>query len=95
LTKLHRRYTIIEKRYTFPEGEKMAKVTAKYQITIPPKVRKALGIVPGVEVDITREGDKYILVADPVTAIKRKWRGQYKNGVTTMEYLDEVRGRVR
>ena len=39
----------------------MSKVTAKYQITIPVKVRKELGIVPGSEVDITIEGDKYIL----------------------------------
>ncbi len=72
----------------------MAKVTAKYQITIPPKVRKALGIVPGAKVDITREGNKYVLVADPIAAIKRKWRGKSKDGVTTMEYLDHVRGRV-
>jgi AbrB family looped-hinge helix DNA binding protein len=36
---------------------KMAKVTAKYQITIPPKVREKLGIVPGAEVDIAKEGE--------------------------------------
>jgi AbrB family looped-hinge helix DNA binding protein len=72
----------------------MAKVTAKYQITIPPKVRKALGIVPGAEVDITREGEKYVLVTDPIAVIKKKWRGRYKDRVTTMEYLDEVRGRA-
>ena len=72
----------------------MAKVTAKYQITIPPKVRKKLGIVPGAEVDIAKEGNKYILVVDPIAAIKKRWRGKCKNGITTMEYLDEVRGRV-
>ena len=33
----------------------MAKVTSKYQITIPPKVREKLGIVPGAEVDIAKE----------------------------------------
>lgn len=73
----------------------MAKVTTKYQITIPPKVRKELGIVPGAVVDITREGCNYILVVDPIAAIKKRWRGRYKDGGSTMEYLDEVRGRVR
>ena len=72
----------------------MAKVTAKYQITIPPKVREKLGIVPGAEVDIAKEGNKYILVVAPIAAIKKRWRGKGKNGITTMEYLDEVRGRV-
>ena len=35
----------------------MSKVTVKYQITIPVEVRKELGIVPGGEVDITKEGE--------------------------------------
>ena len=35
------------------EGKRMTKVTAKYQITIPPEVRRELGIVPGSEVDIS------------------------------------------
>ena len=73
----------------------MAKVTAKYQITIPPKVRKELGIVPGAEVDITRVKDRYVIVVDPLEVIRRKWRGHFKDGVSTMGYLDEVRGRVR
>jgi len=29
----------------------LSKVTAKYQVTIPVKVRKEMGIVPGAEVD--------------------------------------------
>ena len=33
----------------------MSKVTAKYQITLPVKIRKELGIVPGAEVDIEPE----------------------------------------
>jgi len=73
----------------------MAKVTAKYQITIPPKVREELGIVPGAEVDIARQGDKYVLVVDPVETIKKKWRGRFRDKRTTMEYLDKVRGPVK
>ncbi|MCF8128303.1 MAG: AbrB/MazE/SpoVT family DNA-binding domain-containing protein [Deltaproteobacteria bacterium] len=73
----------------------MSKVTAKYQITIPIKVRKELGIVPGSEVDISKEGEKYILVVDPIEAIKKKWRGKFRDGSTTMEYLEEIRGGVQ
>ncbi len=39
----------------------MSKVTAKYQITIPAKVRKELSIVPGTEIDIAKDGEKYVL----------------------------------
>ncbi len=72
----------------------MSKVTAKYQITIPQRVRKELGIVPGAEVDIAKEGKKYVLVIDPIRALHRKWRGKFKNGSTTMEYMNRVRGEV-
>jgi len=72
----------------------MSKVTAKYQITIPLKVRKELGIVPGSEVDITIEGDKYILIVNPINEIKKKWRGRYKNGKTANDYMDEIRGKA-
>ena len=72
----------------------MSKVTAKYQVTIPVKVRRELGIVPGTEVDITKEGQKYVLVVDPIEMVKRKWRGKFKGRPTTREYIDEVRGKV-
>jgi len=72
----------------------VSKVTAKYQITIPVKIRKELGIVPGTEVDITKEGDKYILIANPINEIKKKWRGRFKNGMTTSDYMDVTRGKI-
>ncbi len=72
----------------------MSRVTAKYQITIPPRVRKELGIIPGTEVDIVKEGDRYVLVVDPIERLKNKWRGRFKDGKTTDEYMDEIRGRV-
>ncbi|MBW2066565.1 MAG: AbrB/MazE/SpoVT family DNA-binding domain-containing protein [Deltaproteobacteria bacterium] len=72
----------------------MSRVTAKYQVTIPVKIRKEMGIVPGTEVDITKEGEKYVLVVDPIETIKRKWRGRFRGGRKTMEYMDEVRGKV-
>ena len=72
----------------------MSKVTAKYQVTIPVKVRKEMGIVPGTEVDITKNGENYVLVVNPIETIKEKWRGRFKGGPKTMEYMDEVRGKV-
>ena len=72
----------------------MSKVTAKYQITIPINVRKELGIIPGTEVDIAKKGQKYIFIVDPIEMLRKKWRGKFKGRPTTMEYMDEVRGKV-
>lgn len=72
----------------------MSKVTAKYQITIPLKVRKELGIVPGSEVDINKEGDQYVLIVNPINELKKKWQGKFKNGSTTNEYMEKIRGKV-
>ena len=72
----------------------MAKVTANYQVTIPIKVRKELGIVPGTEVDIKKERQKYVLIVDPIAKVREKWCGKFKGGPTTMEYMDEIRGKV-
>ena len=73
----------------------MGKVTAKYQITIPPDVRKELGVLPGSEVEIAKRGEDYVLVVNPVEEIKRKWRGRFAGRPTTDEYLDEIRGKVK
>jgi AbrB family looped-hinge helix DNA binding protein len=72
----------------------MSRVTAKYQITIPPKVRKELGIIPGTEVDITRKGDEYVLIVNPIAELKKRWRGRFKDGKTSDEYMNEVRGKI-
>jgi AbrB family looped-hinge helix DNA binding protein len=72
----------------------MSKVTAKYQITIPPNVRTQLGIVPGSEVDIRKEGDRYVLLADPVAELKKKWRGKFKSKQSSDEYMNLIRGEI-
>ena len=72
----------------------MSKVTAKYQITIPVKIRKELGIVPGCEVDIAKDGDKYIMIVNPIDKIRDKWRGRFKNKITTNDDMNKVRSRV-
>jgi len=72
----------------------MSKVTVKYQITIPPEVRKGLGIVPGMEVDIAKRGNKFELIVNPVEELKKKWRGKFKEGPSTDQYLEEIRGQI-
>ena len=73
----------------------MAKVTAKYQITIPPEVRGELGIVPGSEVQISRKGDSFVLVVNPIEELKKTWRGKFKGSETADEYLNTIRGKVK
>ncbi|MBW1820420.1 MAG: AbrB/MazE/SpoVT family DNA-binding domain-containing protein [Deltaproteobacteria bacterium] len=70
----------------------MSKVTTKNQITIPPEVRNKLRIVPGSEVEITRKGSRYILVANPIKELKKKWRGKFKDIQKTDDYITDVRG---
>ena len=72
----------------------MAKVTAKYQVTIPPEVRKELGILPGTQVDIAKKGKDYILMVEPLETLRLKWCGIFKSSQNTMEYLDDIRGKV-
>lgn len=72
----------------------MSRVTAKYQITIPPEVRKELGIVPGSEVEIVKDKDKYILITNPIDELKKRWKGRFKDRKTSDEYINEVRGKL-
>ena len=67
----------------------MAKVTAKYQITIPPEVRTEFDIVPGCEVDIRKKGSHYVLVVDPIAELKKKWRGKFRDRQTSDEYMNQ------
>jgi antitoxin PrlF len=85
----------LTKTYTIQGKSKiMSKVTDKYQITLPKGVRRELGIVPGTDVDIVKEGKRFLLVVNPADGIKKKWRGRFKDGSTTADYLDQVRGPI-
>ncbi|MGR3319336.1 MAG: AbrB/MazE/SpoVT family DNA-binding domain-containing protein [Candidatus Anammoxibacter sp.] len=70
----------------------MSKVTAKYQITIPMLVRKALGIIPGSEVDVVTKGNDFVLKVNHVEDLKRVWRGKFKGKKSSDEYMEDVRG---
>lgn len=72
----------------------MSKVTRKYQITIPQSVRKAIGLVPGSEVDIVHKGDEFVLKVNPVEDLKRIWRGRFRDEKSSEEYMSEIRGEI-
>ena len=44
--------------------------------------------------DIAKDGDKYIMIVNPIDKIRDKWRGRFKNSITTNDYMNEVRGRA-
>jgi len=57
-------------------------------------VRNKLRIVPGSEVEITGKGSRYILVANPIEELKKKWRGKFKSIQKTDAYITDIRGEV-
>ena len=72
----------------------MSRVTGKYQITIPMSIRKALGIVPGSEIDIVSMGDDFVLKVNPIEDLKRVWKGRFKDKKSSDEYMAEIRGDI-
>jgi AbrB family looped-hinge helix DNA binding protein len=70
----------------------MSKVTAKYQITIPPKIRRAMNIMPGVEIGFKEIDGQFFLVKTPAIHPINKWRGAAKTAKTVDETVAELRG---
>jgi hypothetical protein len=53
-----------------------------------------LSIIPGSEVDIRKEGNRYVLVVDPIADLKKNWRGKFKSNQSSDDYINEIRGNV-
>ena len=70
----------------------MSKVTAKYQITIPPEVRKTMKIIPGIEVDIREENGRFYLVKSSARSPISKWKGALKVKKSVDEIIKDLRG---
>lgn len=70
----------------------MSKVTAKYQITIPPDVREDMNIMPGVEMGFKKEKNRYYLVKNPDVNPIKKWRGAIKSKQNADEMIRNLRG---
>lgn len=73
----------------------MATVTSKGQITVPKKVREALGLQPGSQVDFEIRGDEVILRKRVPTQVFQRWRGFLRDqvgGKDTDALMKELRG---
>lgn len=70
----------------------MSRVTTKFQITIPRRVRIAMNIMPGVDVGFKREEGKFYLVKNADSDPIAKWRGALKTTKTTDVIMAELRG---
>ncbi len=78
----------------------MTKLTSKGQVTIPKRVRDALGLKPGSRVEFGMEDPGRAFVR-PESKPKKddfekrlaKARGKFKLGMTTDKYLDLTRNR--
>jgi AbrB family looped-hinge helix DNA binding protein len=52
------------------------KVSSKYQVVIPEKVRQSLGLRPGTEVDVIAKGGiAYIVPVKPLSALSENLKG--------------------
>lgn len=74
-------------------------LTSKSQVTIPKRVREALGVGPGEQVDFRTndQGETVIERAEaeqPVETRFARWRGAWKGRMTTDEIMAMSRGEV-
>lgn len=73
----------------------MATVTSKGQITVPKKVRDALGLHPGSQVDFEIRGEEVVLRKRVPGEVFQRWRGFLRGqvgGKGTDEIMKELRG---
>ena len=72
----------------------MATVTSKGQITLPKKVRDALGLVPGSEIEFALEPGQVILRKRVSPVVFERWEG-YLRGKLPARSTDELLGMLR
>jgi antitoxin PrlF len=70
-------------------------VTSKGQVTIPQRIRKRLGIVPGDKVEFELAEDNRVVLtkvgAEPPPSRFRKLRGRLGSGMSTDEIMALIR----
>jgi antitoxin PrlF len=73
-----------------------ASVSEKGQVTIPKKLRRSLGIVPGSVIDFEARGGRLIArKVDDADELVRSVTGIIKMSIDVDDYLNETRGKVR
>ncbi|MBI2954298.1 MAG: AbrB/MazE/SpoVT family DNA-binding domain-containing protein [Chloroflexi bacterium] len=73
----------------------MATITSKGQVTIPKRIRDALGIGPGSEVEFQLEAGKVILRRHISKEVLKRWEGYLKGKLpdkTVDETIETLRG---
>ncbi|HLZ08289.1 MAG TPA: AbrB/MazE/SpoVT family DNA-binding domain-containing protein [Chloroflexota bacterium] len=73
----------------------MSTVTTKGQVTLPKKLRDAIGLKPGSEVEFELDGGRILVRKRAPTEILARWRGRYEGkllGETVDETMDLLRG---
>jgi AbrB family looped-hinge helix DNA binding protein len=76
------------------DGEAPKAGVERHQISIPLEIRRKLGIKTGQELDIARVDGQSVLIVNPLVELRQSWRGKFKAGEATDDYLDQVRGEV-
>ncbi|MDI6884024.1 MAG: AbrB/MazE/SpoVT family DNA-binding domain-containing protein [Hadesarchaea archaeon] len=66
-----------------------AKISSKYQITLPKEVREGLGIEAGDELYIAREGEKVVL--RPLPKVKRPTEAIYGTVKSKRDAVEAIR----
>lgn len=73
----------------------MSTVTSKGQVTLPKRVRDALGLVPGSEVDFELEDGKVVLHKKVSKEKLARWQGYLRGELpedSVDEFVDTLRG---
>lgn len=70
----------------------MSKVTAKYQITLPREIRKAMNIMPGTDIVFEEKAGKFYLLKNNQVDPIEKWRGTLTLKKSTNEIMVDLRG---
>lgn len=70
----------------------MPRLTRKCQVTLPKRVREALGVGPGMEVEFQYRGGEWVLHKKIPERVFQKWRGYLNEDKTGDELVEEVRG---
>ena len=73
----------------------MSKVTTKGQVTLPKKLRDAIGLKAGSEVEFELDDGRIVVRKRAPTEILARWRGRYEGkllGATVDETMELLRG---
>jgi AbrB family looped-hinge helix DNA binding protein len=70
----------------------MTTVTVKGQVTIPKRIRKKLGIVPGTHIKFIEKKNTVIIQPDEIPNPFEKWVGFLDNNKNTDDVIKDMRG---